>query len=509
MSAKSVMVIGTGSNVGKSIICTGLCRIFQQDGWRVSPFKAQNMALNSYVTLDGKEIGRSQGIQAEAAGVTATVQMNPVLLKPSGEMQSQVILLGKPLGEMSARQYRESFALNTIPILQQALTELGQQSDLIVMEGAGSPVEVNLKDRDIVNMRSAELAQAAVVLVADIDRGGVFASVTGTLALLSPAEREMVKGIIINKFRGDLSLFTDGVDWLESHTGKPVLGVIPHLPGLDIDAEDSLALEEVAHGYGRFAELQVAVVHLPHISNFTDITALQHEPDTAVYFVSHPRQFGSPDLVVVPGSKNTLADLQYLRQTGLADQLLAYHQAGGRIVGICGGYQLLGREIVDELQVESTGGRAEGLGLLDVTTHFAQGKTTVRSLAETQGLLPFEQPGELLKGYEIHMGETELGSQARPWLRVVQRSGQAVHDHDGAVSVDGRCFGTYWHGLFDNSHWRRNLINWLRQEKSLPPLTAPIYDRQQAQEQAFNRLATHLRQHLNLAKVYEFLGPLR
>lgn len=506
MPAKSLMVVGTGSNVGKSIVCTGLCRIFRQDGWRVSPFKAQNMALNSYITLDGKEIGRSQGIQAEAAGVEATVQMNPILLKPSGEMQSQVVLLGEPLEQMSAREYRENFVMNTVPLLQQALADLGERYDLIVMEGAGSPVEVNLKDRDIVNMRAAELAQAAVVLVADIDRGGVFASVTGTLALLSPSEREMVKGIIINKFRGDLSLFADGVEWLEQHTGKPVLGVIPHLPGLDIDAEDSVALEDVRHGYGRFAQLQIAVLHLPRVSNFTDIAALQHEPDTEVYFVSHPRQFGSPDLVIIPGSKNTIADLEYLRQSGLADRLLAYHRSGGRVVGICGGYQLLGQEIVDEFQVESTSGRAEGLGLLDVSTRFARGKTTVRSLAESQGLLPFEQPGEQLSGYEIHMGETRLGPDARPLWRVVQRSGRDAEGYDGAVSTDGRCFGTYFHGLFDNSHWRRNLINWLREEKGLAPLTAPVYDRDQAQEQAFDRLARHLRQHLDMERVYGFLG---
>lgn len=505
MAAKSLMVLGTGSNVGKSVICTGICRVLRQDGWRVSPFKAQNMALNSYITLDGKEIGRSQGIQAEAAGVTASVEMNPILLKPSGEMQSQVVLLGEPLRQMSARQYREDFVLNALPIVQQALTSLSERSDVIVLEGAGSPVEVNLKDRDIVNLRAAEMAQAAVVLVADIDRGGVFAAICGTLALMTDSERELVKGIIINKFRGDLSLFDDGVRWLTEHTGKPVLGVIPHLPDLDIDAEDSVALEEAARGYGRFAELQVAVIHLPRISNFTDVDALQHEPGTAVYFVSHPRQLGNPDLLIIPGSKHTMADLDYLRSSGLAARIQAYAQAGGRVLGICGGYQLLGREIIDEARVESTRSRAEGLGLLDVITHFRPQKTTVRSLAASGGQLPWEQAGELLHGYEIHMGETSLGSQALPWLQLVERSGQPASGSDGAVSPDGRCWGTYWHGLLDNPAWRRRLVNWLRMEKGLSPLTSPVYDRQQAQERAFDRLADHLRQHLDWERIYAIL----
>lgn len=505
MPAKSIMLVGTASNVGKSIICTGLCRIFQQDGWRVSPFKSQNMTLNSYITSDGKEIGHSQAIQAAAAKAEATVQMNPILLKPTGEMQSQIILLGEPVTEMSARHYREQYVMNTVPVLKQALAELKGQSDIIVMEGAGSPVEVNLKDRDIVNMRAAELADAQVLLVADIDRGGVFASIVGTLALLSAEERERVKGIIINKFRGDLSLFSNGVDWITKHTGKPVLGVVPYLPGLDIDAEDSLALEECAHGYGNFADLQVAVLHLPRISNFTDVNALQHEPSTEVYFVSHPRQFGSPDLVIIPGSKNITADLEHLRCTGLADKLLAYHQAGGRVLGIGSGYQLLAREITAQQPYDGGKQCIEGLGLLDISTTIEPSQKHYRSLARSQALLPFEQQAQLLSGYEIRTGATQLGSESRPWLRIVRRLGQDVDDFDGAVSSDGRCCGTSFHGLFNNDAWRRSLINWLRQEKGLAPLTAPIYSCQQAKEAAFDRLAAHLRQHLDLEQIYDLL----
>ncbi len=505
MAGRSIMLVGTASNVGKSIMATGLCRIFRQDGYRVSPFKSQNMTLNTFITSDGKEIGHSQALQAAAAGVEPRVQMNPVLLKPEGEMRSQLVLMGEPVAEMSGREYREQYILRTLPAIEQALDELKQQSDIVVLEGAGSPVEINLKDRDIVNMKAAELADARVILVADIDRGGVFASIVGTLALLSPAERERIVGIIINKFRGDLSLFRDGVEWIEKHTGKPVLGVVPYLPQLQIEAEDSLALEEYGHGYRNFGELQVAVLHLPRISNFDELAVLQEEPGTELYFVSRPRHFGSPDLVIVPSSKNVDADLDYLQTSGLAERLQAYRQAGGKVLGLGSGCQLLGQELAVE-QTDGTVTSSAALGLLDITTWPTAAVEYSRVLTANATRLPFEIENQQLAGQEIRTFTLELGTEALPWLQAVRRFEQPTADLVGAVSSDGGCWGTTLNGLFANNLWRRGLINWLRQEQGLPALTAPIYDQQLARDAAFDRLAAHLRQHLNMEQIYADLG---
>ncbi len=506
MKNKAVMILGTASDVGKSIICTGLCRIFKQDGYRVSPFKAQNMALNSYITLDGQEIGRSQGIQAEAAGVTAEVNMNPILLKPTGEMHSQVVVLGRPLKNMSASSYRSEFLTTAQQIVQKAMAEVQSRHDLMIMEGAGSPVEVNLKDKDIVNMRAAEMADAPVILVADIDRGGVFAAIVGTLTLLTDSERDRVKGIIINKFRGDVALLEPGVKWLENYTGKPVLGVVPYLKNIAIDAEDSVVLSSIKHGYGDFAEVQIAVIHLPLISNFTDIDALHQEPGCNIYFVSSLNQFGSPDLVIIPGSKNTLADMLYLQQTGLSARIKAYAAAGGLVVGICGGLQMLGMSISDPMAVESSLQQIDGIGILPLNTTFQSNKLTTRSEACLEaGTLPYVNKQLTVQGYEIHMGRSEVAADSS-LMRVVRRSNLAVNEADGAVADGGRVWGTYFHGIFDNGFLRRELINYIRTQKGLNRLTEPVYDKQLAQEQAFDKLAAHLRKHLDLEKLNEIVG---
>ena len=340
--AKSIMLMGTSSHVGKSILTTALCRIFHQQGKRVVPFKAQNMALNSYVTLDGREMGRAQVAQAEAAGLAPEVDMNPVLLKPTGNAQSQVVIMGEPVGNMSAREYHTGYSLKAWEAVEVSLDRLRAAYDLLVIEGAGSPAEINLKANDIVNMRVAKHLRAPVLLIADIDRGGALASLVGTLELLDAEERALVKGLVINKFRGDVSLLTPALDFLEQKTGKPVLGVIPHIDALGIDEEDSVSLDE--QHYGDTAafdgQLRIAVIRTPKLSNFTDFDALAHEPDVALYYVRTPEELGHPDLILLPGSKNTTEDLLHIRQVGLADAIRTCVTAGTPPFGICGGYQM-------------------------------------------------------------------------------------------------------------------------------------------------------------------------
>ena len=341
---KGVMIQGTASDVGKSLIVTALCRMFANEGVKVVPFKSQNMSNNSYVTKDGKEIGRAQGIQAEAAKIEADVWMNPILLKPRSNQDAEIVFLGRALKTLSGRRYRETFYEKGLDVIRESLEQLEKQYELVVIEGAGSPVEINLKDRELVNMKVAELADVPVVLVADIDRGGVFASIVGTLELLDPQERQRVVGVIINKFRGDISLFEDGIQWLEKKTGIPVLGVLPYVENHMIDAEDSLSLNNQFSNKKK-GNLDIAVIHLPFISNYTDIEPFLYEEDVSIRWVKHASEFGNPDAVIIPGTKSTLHDLNTLRDSGL-DLLISSHiEKGGYVVGICGGYQILCEEI--------------------------------------------------------------------------------------------------------------------------------------------------------------------
>jgi adenosylcobyric acid synthase len=508
--AKAIMLQGTSSHVGKSILATALCRIFRQDGRSVAPFKAQNMALNSYVTKSGGEMGRAQVAQAEAAGIEPAVEMNPVLLKPTGNASSQVVVLGRPIGNMSAVQYHAGHSRELLAVVETSLRALQAAYDVVVIEGAGSPAEVNLKANDIVNMRIAKLAPAPVLLIADIDRGGALASVVGTLELLEPDERDLVKGIIINKFRGDIALLRPAVDFLEARTGKPVVGVIPHLDDLGIDDEDSVSLDDKRGGAGEgrgAADIDIAVLRLPKISNFTDFAALAAEPGVAVRYVAAGQRLGAPDLVILPGSKNTTEDLLWLRAQGFDRDIAALAAAGTPVVGICGGYQMLGREVRDPDHTESAFDRVDGLGLLDAVTTFAADKITHQATASCEANpflgLAFTAGG--LTGYEIHMGRTEFFAPVSPAFTITGRSGNPVSERDGAVRGDGLVLGTYLHGIFDNDAFRRAVVGALRARKGLAPLAAGTDTRSQ-KERSYDRLAAHVRAHLDMDLVYRILS---
>lgn len=493
----AIMLQGTASDVGKSVLAAGLCRIFYQDGLKVAPFKAQNMSLNSGITPDGKEMGRAQIFQAEAANIAPDVRMNPVLLKPTSDRQAQVVLMGRVAKNMDAVSYHH-FKTELRAQVREVYQSLAADYDAIVLEGAGSPAEINLRDRDIVNMGMAEMACCPVLLVADIDRGGVFAAIYGTLALLQEHERWRVKGVIINKFRGDVALLTSGIEQIEALTGVPVVGVMPWLD-IDLEDEDGVALQRGKYAHSDKRELNIVVVQLPHISNFTDFNALAAQPDARVRYVSRAHELAGADLLILPGSKNTLGDLQWLRESGLADALIAQHEKRVPVIGICGGYQMLGGEIIDE--VESGLGAAQGLGLLDVTTRFAHEKTTLRVYGESltlPGMLACAS-GLALQGYEIHMGETTLGKTTQPFARL------EADKRDGAVSADGLVMGSYLHGLFDSGAFTRALLDGLRRRKGLAPFDGDAPDYAAWKSQQFDRLASAMREHIDITKIYQIM----
>ncbi|CAM4381679.1 cobyric acid synthase [Paenibacillus tarimensis] len=531
--AVTLMVQGTTSDAGKSLLTTALCRIFTQDGYRTAPFKSQNMSLNSYVTWDGKEIGRAQGMQADACGIAATTDMNPILLKPKGNMTSQVVVHGKPLRDYDARAYREEYLAEAGKIVQDAVGRLRNEYEVVVLEGAGSPVEINLKDREIVNMRMAAWAEAPVLLVADIDRGGVFASIVGTMELLEPHERERVAGFVINKFRGDVSLLQPGLDFLEKKTGKPVLGVIPYLEALGLEDEDSLSLDSrlARDGFGgsgsrpsagEFAgqagcdsleKLDIAVLRLPRISNFTDIDPLYYEPDVRIRYVTETCDFGQPDAVIIPGSKNTVEDWLFLQECGLAQRLVEYASAGGLVAGICGGYEMMGSRLLDPMKVESDKEETAALGWFPFSVVFAADKRTVRVKGEAQ--LPGWQEKHSIAGYEIHMGEVRSeGDYARPFILAREEeplramSGQSQYESayaEGAASGDGRVWGTFIHGVLHNDDFRRAWLNEVRAARGLGPLK-PLLRFRERREAAFDRLADHVRRHLDMEVIYNITG---
>lgn len=497
--AKYIMLQGTSSHVGKSILTTALCRIFYQDGERVAPFKAQNMALNSYVTKDGKEMGRAQVAQAEAACLEPCVEMNPVLLKPTGNACSQVVLMGKSIGNMTAQEYHQGYSLKAFGAVTDALQKLSEQFDTIVIEGAGSPAEVNLKANDIVNMRVAKHLHAPVLLIADIDRGGALASLVGTLELLEPEERDLVKGLIINKFRGDIRLLEPALTFLEEKTGKPVLAVIPHLENLGIDDEDSVSLDE-KETCGSGGAIQIAVLRTPKISNFTDFYTLAAEPDVSLYYVQKGVALGTPDLILLPGSKNTTEDLLYLRENGYETLLKQALEKKTPIIGICGGYQMLGASISDPHQTESDRGTVEGLHLLPIKTTFNREKLTNQVTADyhNRTFLGMSLRFNELCGYEIHMGRTEFmeDTAEQPFV-ITSRSGEKMSAADGAVSADGLVLGTYIHGIFDNDAFRRALLNAIRAKKGLEPLASATNAYAQKQR-SYDRLADTVRKNLNI-----------
>ena len=486
--AKVIMVQGTMSNAGKSLLVAGLCRVFRQDGYRVAPFKSQNMALNSFITKEGLEMGRAQVVQAEACGVEPSVLMNPILLKPTTDVGSQVIVNGEVLGNMSAVEY---FAMKRtlIPKIMEAYNTLSAQNDIIVIEGAGSPAEINLKTDDIVNMGLAKMVHAPVLLVGDIDRGGVFAQLYGTVALLDEEEQNLVKGTVINKFRGDVEILRPGLKMLEDLTHKPVVGVLPYLK-VDIEDEDSLT--ERFGRQGR-AALDIAVVRLPRISNFTDFSALEATAGVGVWYVASPRQLGNPDLVILPGTKSTIADLLWLRQCGLEAAIKKLASAGTPVCGICGGYQMLGRRITDSCGAEG-GGSVDGMGLLPMVTDFAAEKHRTRVRGTVIG---GELIGAELEGYEIHMGETKLDEDGQPLVRL--ESGT----FDGCVK--GNVFGSYLHGFYDTESCRRAVLGMLCRRKGMDEGELTAFDYAAYKEQQYDLLADAVRKNMDMAAIYRIL----
>jgi len=464
--AKALMIQGTGSGAGKSLITAALCRIFRDKGVNVAPFKAQNMALNSAVTWDGGEMGRAQVLQAEAARVEPVIDMNPVLLKASGEMGSQVIIHGRVHASMKAQEYY-AFRKTAWEAVRESFDRLSQQYELIVLEGAGSPAEINLMDVDIVNMAAAKYARAPVLLVGDIDKGGVFASLYGTVKLLG-RQSTLIKGFIINKFRGDAAILKPGLDMIHEKTGKPVIGVLPYIHDIGLPEEDGLGLNHAHQTSGPqsgVCRIKVVVVRLPYISNFTDFDPLRYEPDVELFYSANPADIENADLVIIPGSKNTVKDLLFLKEGGLDASIKQAYAKGIQIIGMCGGYQMLGKKIFDPLAVESNNEVIDGLGLLNIETTFGKDKTTCQVEAE---FLDDSVSFSKLRGYEIHMGEStgDIGL-FKLWRR---HSGPSVSPVlDG--SRNNNCWGTYIHGIFENDLFRRSILNTVRMRKGLSPVT--------------------------------------
>lgn len=492
-SAKAIMIQGTMSNAGKSLIAAALCRIFRQDGYSVAPFKSQNMALNSYITAEGLEMGRAQVMQAEAAGTEPSVMMNPILLKPTSDVGSQVIVNGEVVGNMRAMEYfrrKREF----IPQIMNAFGQLSARHDIIVIEGAGSPAELNLKADDIVNMGMARLAKSPVLLVGDIDRGGVFAQLIGTVKLLEPSEQDMIKALIVNKFRGDRSIFRSGVEILKQRSGKPVAGVVPYVH-CDIEDEDSLSakLENRAAGL-----VDIAVIRLPRISNFTDLDVFSQYGGVSVRYVTKPEQLGKPDIIVIPGTKSTISDMMWLRSCGLEAALKKASSAGTLIFGICGGYQLLGDVVSDPENTEG-GGSVRGMELLRAKTVFTPEKRRSRTsgkFAQIEGAFAFLSGAEF-SGYEIHMGRTEISGKPL----ISKPDGTTDGTSGGAC---GNVCGCYVHGIFDSGEVSSRLVRELFRRKGLE-FTGKAVDRYAYKQSQYDLLADSVRESLDMELIYKIL----
>lgn len=496
--AKAIMVQGTMSNSGKSFITAGLCRIFKQDGYKVAPFKSQNMALNSFITEEGLEMGRAQVMQAEAAGVKPDVRMNPILLKPTSDKGSQVILHGEVLGNVSAKEYFTN-KKGLAEEVMKAYNQLAEEYDIIVIEGAGSPAEINLQKDDIVNMGMAEMAKAPVLLVADIDRGGVFASIAGTLMLQPEEHQNKIKATIINKFRGDVNLLTSGLEMIEDITKVPVIGVLPFLK-VEVDDEDSLA-HKLDHAKGP-GLVDIAVIRLPRLSNFTDFNPLEFIEGVNVRYVRTVKELGQPDMIILPGTKNTIKDLIWLRESGLEASILKHAAKGGVVFGICGGYQMLGEQIEDPYEVEH-GGSLRGLGLLKTRTVFEQEKTRTQvtgTFGTIEGPLA-HLTGKLFTGYEIHMGQT-VGEE-KPLGTLATILGEVECQTEGAYAEN--VYGSYIHGIFDQEEVAKAIVTSLMAQKGLDYHDIKGVDIEAYKEEQYDQLAEGLRQHLDIEKIYAIL----
>ncbi|MBI3592087.1 MAG: cobyric acid synthase [Nitrospirae bacterium] len=497
--AKALMIQGTGSGAGKSLVAAAMCRIFRDSGIDVAPFKAQNMALNSYITAEGGEIGRAQALQAEAAGIEPSVDMNPILLKASGDMGSQVIIHGKVHAAMKAQEYY-AFKKEAWKAVKASFGRLSKKHDLIVIEGAGSPAEINLMDVDIVNMAVAKHAKAPVLLIGDIDKGGVFASLYGTVKLLGRQSRH-IKAFIINKFRGDMDILRPGLDMIQDRTGKPVIGVLPYISAIGLPEEDGLSLQRISKCLQPSAlslqpSIKIVIVKLQYISNFTDFDPFLYEPDVELIYSTNPADIENADLVVIPGSKNTVKDLMFIKEQGLDKSIKLAYSKGVRIIGMCGGYQMLGKKIYDPHSVESNHKEVDGIGLLNIETLFEKTKVTSQTIAEIHNpdFLPFSlQPSAFrLKGYEIHMGvsEGDIGL-----FRIKRLPDKELHLLDG--SKNGNCWGTYLHGIFESDLFRRAVINDIRVQKGLPSADF-TYSYHDMKEKAIDNLSDIIRENIDM-----------
>jgi adenosylcobyric acid synthase len=499
VSAKSLMVMGTASDAGKSVLVTALCRAFLRAGIRVAPFKAQNMSNNAAVCAGG-EIGRAQAAQAEACGLEPTTDMNPVLLKPDSEMGCQVVIGGRARFHMTAMEH-DRYRAEAWPEIVAGYQRLARNFDLIVIEGAGGAAEINLRHRDLVNWAVAEMAGAPVLIVGDIDKGGVFASLFGTVELLSASDRARVKGLIINKFRGDSRLLQDGLRMLEERTGLPVLGVLPYLHGLRIPHEDGAVLDGRRVHDAAARDLAAGVVRFPRISNYTDFAPLEDEPDVAIHYLTDPADAPGLDILMLPGTKNTIADLRWLRQAGWENYLARHLRRGGWVVGVCGGYQMLGRRILDPDGVESKIAAMTGLGMLDVETTFEPNKVTARVNASHVA------SGLAVAGYEIHAGRVTREDGARALLRITAREGAAVDELEGAQSEDRRVLGTSVHGLFDSAGFRRSFLDSVRAAKGLTPHAEGAgEDFKAVRERAYDQMADVAAEQLDLRRLLALAG---
>jgi adenosylcobyric acid synthase len=503
------MFLGTGSDVGKSVLAAAFCRILKQEGFRVAPFKAQNMALNSFITPEGGEMGRAQVVQAEAAGLEPHVDMNPILLKPTSQMGSQVIVLGRAVGNFSAKEYYE-YKKELVTVVRGSFERLASSYDVIVMEGAGSAVELNLKEHDLVNMAMADMADAKCILVGDIDRGGIFASLLGSLILLEPQERARIGGFIVNKLRGDPRLFADGIDILESRSGLPVLGVVPYFDHIALPEEDSVALGrrmERADASPDQNAIRIGVVRLPFISNYTDFDVFEQDPAVRLLYFDKPAEIFDFDAVILPGSKNTIEDLAALCGTGMADAISAFYKSGGTVVGLCGGYQMMGTVVRDPHGMESALPEIPGLGLLDMETEMLPDKVTSQvEAAVVAESGPFAGCRELLSGYEIHMGRSSSGGNSKSLFRILRRDGKSESADDGLAQPDGRAWGTYIHGVFDNDEFRGRFLRELAKKsgKKLAPSDSFAY--RGSRDKQYDLLAGLVRQHVNVRRVLDIIG---
>jgi adenosylcobyric acid synthase len=483
------MVVGTTSHAGKSLITAAICRLLVRQGWKVTPFKGQNMALNAYITADGKEMGHAQAVQAWAAKIEPRVEMNPILLKPQGDMTSQVILMGAAVGRVQAADYYRDYFDRGWAAITDCLDKLASEFDYIVCEGAGSPAEINLKHRDLTNMRVASYLQANTVLVADIDRGGVFAHIVGTLELLEPEERALIKGFIINKFRGQRSLLESGITWLEERTGIPVIGVIPMLDQV-FPSEDSLDLLE-RRSRKPNADVTIGVVRFPRIANFTDFDPLDAEPTVNLKYITTKDELTNCDAIILPGSKTTIADLQWLYQTGIAATIPTYLANGGIVMGICGGFQMLGTTIADPTGIEGIPGEYSGLNLLPLQTTISDLKTTRQRTTTTH----YPHPDISISGYEIHQGKTTW----HPDCAQIADYQQLFTDETlGIVDPHHTIWGTYLHGIFDNGRWRRDWLNQIRLRRQLALITNEVPDYASQREEIFDKLADSISEYLDL-----------